>query len=66
VSVSAIGNAGDPSALLIAGLDWSIVENGRFKAGAMVPVGEKPAGPTLKSEFGALPVLGFGVLKLTW
>ena len=68
VTLSAIGNLTDPSAFVIAGLQWSVVENGRITAGAVLPVGEKPdalAG-RLSSEYGLYPALGYAVMKLSY
>ncbi len=77
VTLSAVGNLIDPSGFLMAGLDWSVVENARFSAGALVPLGEKSTGPgldalpvpssfDLSSEYGLMPVMGFAVLKLAY
>ena len=69
LTLSAIGNLQDPSAFVIAGLQWSVVANGRFSAGALVPVGEKPTitGEHLStSEYGLSPALGYAVLKLAF
>ena len=73
-SVSAIGNLGDPSAMLMAGLRWSVVQNARFSFGAVIPLGEKPhvpfnlgfPVPQIKSEFGTMPIIAYGVLKLAF
>jgi len=64
--MTAISNLGDASLFISAGLRWSVVENGRFTAGAVIPVGQKPRGYQMKSEFGAMPVIGYGVLKLSF
>ncbi len=68
LTLSAISNLADPSAFVIAGLQWSVVENGRFTAGALIPVGEKPDGLAgkLSSEYGLYPALGYAVLKLSF
>ncbi len=66
LTLAGMGNLTDPSALVIAGFRWSVVENGRFTAGAMLPVGEKPDGLSFKSEFGSMPVLGYAVMKMSF
>jgi len=75
VTLSAVGNLLDPSGFLMAGLKWSVVENARFSAGALVPLGVKSEGPPpgtyslgidLNSEYGLMPVMGFAVLKLSY
>lgn len=75
VTLSAAGNVLDPSGFLMAGVKWSVVENARFSAGALIPLGEKPTGPdaadpaadlALNSEYGLMPVMGFAVLKLSY
>jgi hypothetical protein len=70
VTLSAIGNLTDPSAFVIAGLQWSVVENGRLAMGALIPVGEKPdpANTTtpIPSEFGIAPAMGYAVMKVSF
>ena len=66
LTLAGMGNLTDPSGLVMAGFRWSVVENGRFTAGAMVPTGEKPDGLEPKSEFGSLPVLGYAVMKMSF
>ena len=66
LSVAAITNLLDPSALLTAGLRWSVVQNAKVLAGAMVPIGKKPQGFSIKSEYGAMPVAGYIVMKLSF
>lgn len=67
-SVSAIGNLGDPSGMVLAGIRWSVVENARFSAGAMIPIGEEPDPSSLaiSAEYGAMPFVAYGVLKLAF
>lgn len=75
LTLSGVGNLLDPSGFLMAGLKWSVVENGRVSVGALIPVGEKSTGPhpasssfdvALNSEYGLMPVMGFAVLKLSY
>jgi hypothetical protein len=70
LTLSTITNLTDPSAFAIAGLGWSVVENGRISAGALIPVGKKPAMngliPSLKSEFGMAPAMGYAVMKVAF
>ena len=66
LSVAAITNLLDPSALLIAGIRWSVVQDARILAGAMVPIGQKPRGLDIRSEYGAMPVAGYVVMKLSF
>ena len=66
LTLSSIANLGDPSALFTAGLRWSIVQNARVTAGLMLPVGERPEGLAMRSEMGSFPVIGYGVIKLSF
>ena len=66
ISLAAITNLLDPSALLTAGLRWSVVQNAKILAGAMIPIGKKPQGLSFKSEYGAMPVAGYVVMKLSF
>ena len=66
LSLAAISNLLDPSALLIAGIRWSVVQNAKVLAGAMVPIGKKPSGFNIESEYGAMPVAGYVVMKLSF
>ena len=69
LTLSAIGNLTDPSAFVIAGLQWSVVTNGRVTAGALIPVGEKPdqaKGKLAPSEYGLYPAMGYAVMKLSF
>jgi len=77
LTLSAITNLRDPSTLLILGLQWSIIQDVRLKAGLMAPIGRKPdvtmdatgAMPLVvdaKSEFGMMPLLGYMVLKFSY
>jgi len=70
LTFSSIVNLRDPSTLLVAGLRWSVVENVRLTAGAMIPIGKKAEAPesvfempALGSEFGDFPIVGYVVLK---
>ena len=66
LTFSAIGNLGDPSVLMTAGLQWSVRQDVRVTAGAMVPVGESPDGLLLASEYGVYPIVGYGVVKVSF
>jgi len=66
LSLASITNLLDPSALLIAGVQWSVVQDARVKAGAMIPLGRKPKGLDIRSEYGAMPVAGYVVMKLSF
>ncbi len=47
-----------------------MVQNARFTAGALIPVGEKPEMngllPTFRSEYGIYPAMGYAVMKLSF
>lgn len=69
---SSIVNFRDPSAMFALGLRWSVSQNVRLTAGAMVPVGKKaeqtdnPMDLKLASEFGDYPIIGYAVLKASF
>ena len=76
VTGSLITNLRDPSALLIAGVRWSVAENILCTAGVMVPFGERPevvygagglfpVGLSVPSEYGLAPALGYMVWKVS-
>jgi len=64
--VGAIGNLGDPSTLVMLGLRWAVLQDARLSLGALVPVGRHPDGLTPRSEYGAMPVAGYGVAKISF
>ncbi len=66
LTLSALCNLGDPSLLVIGGMRWWVVQDARVTAGAMIPVGEKPDGTVLRSEFGSVPLAGYLVLKVAF
>ncbi len=66
VSLAAMGAFGDsPSALLQPGLQLSVSDEADFLAGAMLPIGERPASDSLElpSEFGTYPYVGYMEFK---
>ncbi len=64
--VGALGNLGDPSTLLMAGLRWAVLQDARLSLGALVPVGRRPEGLAARSEYGSMPLAGYGVLKVSF
>jgi hypothetical protein len=66
LTLGAIGNLGDPSTLVMVGLRWAVLQGARLSLGALVPVGRRPDGITPKSEYGAMPLAGYGVLKVSF
>ncbi len=66
LSLSSITNLLDPSGMLIAGLQWSVVQDAKIKAGAMIPIGKKPSGFNIETEYGAMPIAGYVVMKLSF
>ena len=66
LTVGALGNLGDPSTLLMLGLRWAVLQDARVSLGALVPVGRRPDGLTPRSEYGALPLAGYGVVKVSF
>ncbi len=66
LTVSAIGNLADPSAMVIAGLRWLPVQDARVSAGVLVPWGARPDGMVMQSEFGSMPFAGYVVLKIAF
>jgi hypothetical protein len=66
LSLASITNLLDPSGMLIAGIQWSVVQDAKVKAGAMIPLGKKPKGLSIESEYGAMPVAGYIVMKLSF
>jgi hypothetical protein len=65
-TLGAIGNLGDPSLLILAGLLWSVHQDTRLSLGALVPVGEAPEGLAPRSEFGYAPLAAYAVLKVAF
>ncbi len=49
----------DGSALLQPGLVFSVADEAELLLGALLPWGERPAGLTLRSEFGSYPAMGY-------
>ena len=66
LTVGAIGNLGDPSTLLLLGLRFAVLQGARLSLGALVPVGRRPDGLTPRSEYGAMPLAGYGVMKVSF
>lgn len=70
LTLSAVANWADPSALLLGGIQWSVVQNGRLTAGALLPLGAKPDWDNwshpVSSEYGLAPLLGYLVLKVSF
>jgi len=66
LSLGSVTNLADPSGMLLPGLQWSVVQDARVRAGAMIPLGKPPRGLSLRSEYGAMPVAGYIVLKLSF
>ena len=55
----------NPSALIQPGLQLSVSDEADFMAGAMLPIGERPAADSLEfpSEFGTYPYIGYMEFK---
>jgi len=69
ISLFAVGNLRDPSAILGPGLSWSISDEVNLESGLYLGVGERPStalsatGLDLGSEFGLLPSTAYLVLR---
>ncbi len=59
-SLAVLLNAGDGSAALVPGLDWSLAQNARLAVGVQTFTGGD------RSEFGPLPVIGYALLRLSF
>jgi hypothetical protein len=59
-SLAVLVNAGDGSAALVPGFDWSLGQNARLLLGV-----QSFTGPD-RSEFGPLPVIGYTLLRLSF
>jgi hypothetical protein len=66
LTCGALGNLGDPSTLVMLGLRWAVLQDARISLGALLPVGRRPDGLTPKSEYGAMPLAGYGVVKVSF
>ncbi|MEN0068075.1 MAG: hypothetical protein AAGA48_38460 [Myxococcota bacterium] len=61
-NVALVGNLGDPSMLVSAGLSWSVANNATLAAGLYAGVGAQPdfmSDTIFQSEFGTYPPAGF-------
>jgi len=66
LTLATIGNLGDPSLLITAGLRWDLTQDARVTLGSLIPVGRAPEGLTLRSEFGLMPLVAYAVIKLSF